>query len=216
MVEFWDNQKMIDRDLPSFEVLNKPLDDDRFSLNDKNGQKHPYDIGFGNSPLAIDRRRISQLVSTVSSSFPESNVGTPLFAATPAAATPIVDVNLAALGSPLHQSDANFDDASSRRNGRSRRGSLCFSNGPNFGPGDPLNWELLEIILDEDFMNVFAQLFSDSWNSWTHIHKICRTNGILYFNNISGLFIGNWKNEGGSMSRNVIYSPNIKMPQCIF
>jgi hypothetical protein len=211
MVEFWENQKIVDSNLPSFEVLNKPSDDDMFSLNDVKGKKHIYDNGSGNSTLVVDRRSISQLVSAASSSFPESNVGTPSFATTPSVAA-----NLAALGSPPDQETADLEEASMRRNGRSPRGSLSFSYGPNFGPSDPLNWELLEIILEVDFLNVFAQLLSDSWNSWTHIHKICGTNGMLEVNNISGLFVGNWKNEGDYMNRTLIYSPTIKMPQCIF
>ena len=78
----------------------------------------------------------------------------------------------------------SFPEASYKRHGNSPRGSLSFSNGSSFGPGIPLNWELLEISLNVDFLNVFSQLFSDSWSAWSQIHKICGTNGIFFNSNI--------------------------------
>lgn len=103
---------------------------------------------------AENELRLSKTASVASSAFDESTVGTLPYSGTE---TPL--------------------EASFRRHGRSPRGSLSFNS--SFGPGIPLNWELLEITLYEDFLNVFAGLFSDTF--WQQIHKGCGTNGTSMF-----------------------------------
>lgn len=149
----------------SFEALNKPFNDENLSfLNDGYGQMPLQLEEFGKSQnglITMEDSRVSKATSNVSSYYPESVVGTP---------------GLADSGERPSVTDTSF-----RRHGRSPRGSLSFSNGSSFGPGIPLNWELLEIGLDVDFLTVFAQLFGDSWNAWAQIHKSCGTNGIFGF-----------------------------------
>lgn len=148
----------------SFEALNRPLnDEDHLSFLNNGFQQIAVqvdDLGKNQAEsLVMEDRRFSKAASTVSSYFPESIVSTPV---------------------PAESGERqSVTEASFKRHGRSPRGSLSFSNGSSFGPGIPLNWELLEIGLDVDFLNVFAQLFGDSWNAWAQIHKSCGTNGIL-------------------------------------